>query len=167
MKRFVGLLLVVGFLTSCTASDRAASENIQLAEEQTFQSPEVEEPTTSPGNCSLETEGNFSKIVTSQLDAFSNNDFDAAYQLTSTRFKSGFSLERFINVISEYYPSLLDNTDFNAIECLEMGFTGFYEVEVKSLSGDIDLRYRFEYVGDTWFIAGAELIAEDLTQVPT
>ena len=48
-----------------------------------------------------------------------------------------------------------------------MGFTGFYEVEVKSLSGDIDLRYRFEYVGDTLFIAGAELIAEDLTQVPT
>jgi PBP1b-binding outer membrane lipoprotein LpoB len=166
MKRFVALLLLVNLLAACTASDQAAPQNIQLAEDQTLDSQENENREKSPGNCSVTSEKNFSQIVTNQLDAFANNDFEAAYQLTSTRFKNGFSLERFTNVISEYYPSLLNNTEFIAKECLEMGFTGFYEVEVKSLSGDIDLRYRFEYVGDTWFIAGAELIPEDKTKVP-
>lgn len=166
MKRLVALLLLVNFLVACTASDQAAPQNIQLAEDQPLEPLEKEEPEKSPGNCSITTERNFSQIVTNQLDAFANNDFESAYQLTSTRFKSGFSLERFTNVISEYYPSLLNSTEFMAIECLEMGFTGFYEVEVKSVSGDIDLRYRFEYVGDTWFIAGAESIPEDKTKVP-
>ena len=47
-----------------------------------------------------------------------------------------------------------------------MGFTGFYEIDVKSLSKDIKLRYRFEYVEDTWFIAGAEEMQEDTSDVP-
>lgn len=164
MKKWF-LILLVPFVFACTASDQAIPTSIELADPSASESvqPEFE---NSPGNCSEITERSFQRITSSQMDAFSNSDFEGAYALTSERFKRGFTLERFTMVISEYYPSLLDNTEFQAIECLEMGFTGFYEINVRSLSGDIKLRYRFEYVGDRWFIAGAEEIAEDTSQVP-
>jgi len=165
MKSLV-LLLSGLFLVACTASDKAQPAALSLPDEVQNQEEKIEDFEKSPGNCSEITEKNFQNIISKQLEAFSQKDFATAYQLTSDRFKSGFSLDRFTQVISEFYPSLLDNTDFSGVECLEMGFTGFYEIDVKSLSKDIKLRYRFEYVEDTWLIAGAEEIQPDTSQVP-
>lgn len=165
MKSFI-LLLSAALLVSCAASDQAESALQTLPDETPSQEAIIEEFEKSPGNCSAMTEKNFQRILELQMDAFSQKDFAAAYELTSERFKSGFSLTRFTQVISEFYPSLLDNTDFIGTKCLEMGFTGFYEIDVKSLSKDIRLRYRFEYVEDTWFIAGAEEMQEDTSEVP-
>lgn len=165
MKRWF-LLLVLPFLFACTASDQAAPAAIVLPDEQIVEEEVPKQFEKSPGNCSETTERNFERIIGNQMDALAQKDFAAAYSLTSERFKSGFSLDRFIGVISEFYPGLLDNTDFVGTKCLEMGFTGFYEIDVRSLSGDLQLRYRFEYVGDSWFIAGAEEIPVDESQVP-
>jgi hypothetical protein len=165
MKHWI-VFLLIPFLFACTTSDQAAPKNFQLPDEPVAESEIEKDPEKLSGNCSLTTEQNFSQIIDRQLTAFAVKDFESAYELTSTRFKSGYSLDRFIGVITEFYPSLLDNTDFSASQCLEMGFTGFYKIDVKSLTGDITLRYRFEYVENTWFIAGAELIPEDETQVP-
>lgn len=164
MKNFI-LLLSAVLLVSCAASDQAQSA-LQTLPDETPSQEAIEEFEKLPGNCSVMTEKNFQRILDLQMDAFSQKDFAAAYELTSERFKSGFSLTRFTQVISEFYPSLLDNTDFIGTKCLEMGFTGFYEIDVKSLSKDIKLRYRFEYVEDTWFIAGAEEMQEDTSEVP-
>jgi hypothetical protein len=165
MKQWI-VVLLIPFLFACTTSDQAAPKSIELPQDPVIESEIEKEPEKSAGNCSQTTEQNFSQIIDKQLIAFASKDFESAYQLTSNRFQSGYSLDRFIGVITEFYPSLLDNTDFSASQCLEMGFTGFYQIDVKSMTGDITLRYRFEYVGDTWFIAGAELIPEDKTQLP-
>jgi len=165
MKRWA-VILLIPFLFACTTSDRAAQQSIELPDDPVIESEIEQDPKKLSGNCSQTTEQNFSQIIDKQLTAFAVKDFESAYRLTSTRFQSGYSLDRFIGVITEFYPSLLDNTDFSASQCLEMGFTGFYKIDVKSITGDITLRYRFEYVEDTWFIAGAELIPEDETQVP-
>lgn len=165
MKVFA-LFLSAFLLAACTASDQAAPAVLTLPDEAQNQEEVIEDFEKSPGNCSETTEKNFQRIIELQMDAFSQKDFASAYQLTSERFKSGFSLDRFTQVISEFYPSLLDNTDFAGTKCLEMGFTGFYEIDVKSLSKNIQLRYRFEYVEDSWLIAGAEEIQADTSQVP-
>lgn len=165
MKSFI-LLLSAILLAACTASDQAQPTLRTLPDEPQNQEEVIEEFEKSPGNCSEITEKNFQRIIGLQMDAFSQKDFEAAYQLTSERFKSGFPVARFVQVISEFYPSLLDNTDFIGTKCLEMGFTGFYEIDVRSLSKDIKLRYRFEYVEDTWFIAGAEEMQQDASEVP-
>lgn len=160
------LLLVLPFLFACTASDQARPAVSSLPDRQIIEEEETLQFDETPGNCSETTEGNFERIIGTQLDAFARKDFVVAYSLTSERFKSGFSLDQFIGVISEFYPGLLDSTDFKVTECLEMGFTGFYKIDVASRSEDLQLRYRFEYVGDTWFIAGAEEIPVDESQVP-
>jgi hypothetical protein len=160
------LLFILPFLFACTASDQAAPSGIVLPEEQIVEEEIPKEFEKSSGNCSETTERNFEQIIGSQMSALAQKDFASAYELTSERFKSGFSLDRFTGVISEFYPGLLDNTDFVGTKCLEMGFTGFYEIDVRSLSGDLQLRYRFEYVGDAWFIAGAEEMPVDESQVP-
>jgi hypothetical protein len=113
---------------------------------------------TEPGECDATTRSAMGLTVTTQLEAFATDDFDAAYALTSPFFRTLFTRDAFETLIRDAYPVLVGNDGHQLDECRARSRRGFLVAGIRNGSQDLVLRYDLSEEPDGWRIDGAILL---------
>ena len=108
-----------------------------------------------PNACDASTASAITATVSTQLDAFADDDIAGAYAVTSPFFRRFLDETGFATLIRDEYPELLGNDGHRADECLAVGRRGSLIVGVRSGTREVVLRYDLSEEGDGWRIDGA------------
>jgi hypothetical protein len=117
--------------------------------------PEAVPDPTAPEECPVEVAAAMGVTVSAQLDAFADDDLDAAYALTSLAFQAAYSATEFEALIRSEYRELLGNLGHRLADCLVHDGTGLRVVGVRSATGELVLRYQLSESDGVWRIDGA------------
>jgi len=110
---------------------------------------------TAPEECPAEVAAAIGMTVSAQLDAFADDDLDAAYALTSLAFQAAYSTTEFETLIRSEYRELVGNLGHRLADCLVHDGTGLRVVGVRSATGELVLRYELSESDGVWRIDGA------------
>ena len=107
---------------------------------------------------SSETE--YQKVIRSQIEAFSNDDMEAAFEFASPSIKSIFgNYIRFGSMVRQGYPMVFRQKNLTFKETKSKNSVAFQNVLIEDLSGDLHLlRYRLILLKGSWKIAGVEFL---------
>ena len=108
-----------------------------------------------PNACDASTAAAITATVSTQLDAFADDDVAGAYAMTSPFFRRFLDEAGFATLIRDEYPELLGNDGHRADECLAVGRRGSLIVGVRSGTREVVLRYDLSEEEDGWRIDGA------------
>lgn len=109
-----------------------------------------------PGACDDATRAGMAATLTAQLDALAEEDFAAAYAVTSAFFRNFFTQDGFETLIRDEYPTLVGNVGHRFAECGVVGRRGFLVVGVRGADADeLVLRYDLSDEAEGWRIDGA------------
>ena len=153
--------LVMALAAGCSTSQGAAppepapTPSIDQAPEST---PKPEPPVDvgRPANaCDASTAAAITATVSTQLDAFADDDIAGAYAVTSPFFRRFLDEAGFATLIRDEYPELLGNDGYRADECLAVGRRGSLIVGVRDGTREVVLRYDLSEEEDGWRIDGA------------
>ncbi|MCC5947709.1 MAG: DUF4864 domain-containing protein [Nitriliruptoraceae bacterium] len=182
-QRVAALLAVVTLLGACTlpgdepspgsdaeAAEPDASEPDAPAQDDAPQEPPgADDPdgdapdATDPGGapdeaqlCDADDRAGVEATITGQLEAFADDDLEAARAFASRRFQEATDLPTFRDVIVEGYPLLLDDAVATLGRCVRVEETVQVVVEVVTASDERDqLAYALRQEAGQWRIDGA------------
>lgn len=100
--------------------------------------------------------------IGSQLTAFAEGDFEAAFKYASEDFQSSTEVGQFEDLIIAEYPELLDAMDHEVAVCVRTpsGAQALVKI-VAAVGSSVDLAYLLVIEADGWRIAGAQKVATD------
>jgi hypothetical protein len=111
-------------------------------------------------------ETEYQKVIRSQIEAFSNDDMEAAFEFASPSIKSIFgNYIRFGSMVRQGYPMVFrQNLTFK--ETKSKNSVAFQNVLIEDLSGDLHLlRYRLILLKGSWKIAGVEFLRTEIMAI--
>jgi len=106
-------------------------------------------------DCEPVTRERITSTVATQVEAFAEEDFDAAYAMTSPFFRRITSREAFEALIRDGYPELVGNDGHRFDACQARNRRAFILVGVRSGADELVLRYDLSDEEDGWRIDGA------------
>lgn len=114
---------------------------------------------------SSETE--YQKVIRSQIEAFSNDDMEAAFEFASPSIKSIFgNYIRFGSMVRQGYPMVFRQKNLTFKETKSKNSIAFQNVLIEDLSGDLHLlRYRLILLKGSWKIAGVEFLRTEIMAI--
>ena len=116
-------------------------------------------PATAPPPCAEE-ERAVDRVVGRQLEAFSRDDYRAAFALASRSFRTSTDLPGFRAIITTDYPQVANSVSHALIECRRIA-PGAVAAIVSVTGADnvtVDLAYRFVREEGQWRIDGATTV---------
>ena len=173
--RLLGALIVTLALTVAACTPPAATDTTQAdpvpadpvpADPPPVDPPDAPEPDlaprpdpvpdpSAPDDCDPTTRAAIGSTVSTQLDAFASEDFEAAYAMTSPSFRLVFATDDFESMIRTDYPELVGNGGHRFDECRVRSRRAFLLVGVRSGAREVVLRYDLSEEADGWRIDGA------------
>ena len=120
--------------------------------------PEQEEVTPARLDCDAPTERAIRTTIGNQIDAFTQGDFEAAYDLAAPSFRQRVTLSYFEEIIRADYSMLLEASGFSVSLCRTNSVTTTAEalITIRPLTGETNqLVYDLENTEEGWKIAGA------------
>ncbi len=109
-----------------------------------------------PGSCDAMTTAAIGAVVSAQLEAFTHDDLDAAYALTSPFFQRVLDRDAFDSMIRTDYPYLLESSGHRLDECWTRNGRGYILAGVRVGTREVVLRYDVSDEPDVgWRIDGA------------
>ena len=148
MRRTIAFLVLIIFITSCSAPSEKNNPNNSNLES-------IVQPTPT---CSNEEFKGGSAWIAGQLAAFGESEPDKAYSFASDEFKRTNSLEDFAAVIMSQYTMLLDIKDFKILSCEKNGELFIFELR---LTDNQSIEYKMEYIlslrNSNWGVDGASV----------
>ncbi|MDB3875401.1 DUF4864 domain-containing protein [Amylibacter sp.] len=114
---------------------------------------------------SSETE--YQKVIRSQIEAFSNDDMEAAFEFASPSIKSIFgNYIRFGSMVRQGYPMVFRQKNLTFKETKSKNSVAFQNVLIEDFSGDLHLlRYRLILLKGSWKIAGVEFLRTEIMAI--
>ncbi len=114
---------------------------------------------------SSETE--YQKVIRSQIEAFSNDDMEAAFEFASPSIKIIFgNYIRFGSMVRQGYPMVFRQKNLTFKETKSKNSVAFQNVLIEDLSGDLHLlRYRLILLKGSWKIAGVEFLRTEIMAI--
>jgi hypothetical protein len=160
----VALVLISGCAQMESADQEPSSSPSELQETQT-QAPEPAPSTTAPTEdafapetCTQEVQLEIERTISAQTQAFAENEFEAAYQLASPRFRASVTLNAFVAIISGSYGPLISSSSLDFNDCLMSAGADVGIIDVSFVQGGQDvyaLRYLIVETTDGWRVEGA------------
>lgn len=120
--------------------------------------PKQEEVAPARLDCDAPTERAIQTTIGDQIDAFTQGDFEAAYDLAAPSFRQRVSLAYFEEIIRADYSLLLEASGFSMSVCMTNSTTTSAEalITIRALTGETSqLVYDLENTAKGWKIAGA------------
>lgn len=117
--------------------------------------PDAPQPPT-PEACAAADLAAIDAVIAAQLDAFADDDWEAAFALASVEFRAGTDPDAFAALIEDSFPVIVDDAEHRSVACL-VRRPGAAEVRVEVTAADgerADLVYLL-VDEDGWAIAGA------------
>jgi hypothetical protein len=93
--------------------------------------------------------------ISGQIDALAENDWELARSFASENFQLNVSIDDFTFIISEQYPMLIENTEYEFNECNVADSTITQEVDVTSGEQVFTLTYSLTVNGSTLGVESA------------
>ena len=112
-------------------------------------------------------ETEYQKVIRSQIEAFSNDDMEAAFEFASPSIKSIFgNYIRFGSMARQGYPMVFRQKNLTFKETKSKNSVAFQNVLIEDLSGDLHLlRYRLILLKGIWKIAGVEFLRTEIMAI--
>ena len=112
-------------------------------------------------------ETEYQKVIRSQIEAFSNDDMEAAFEFASPSIKSIFgNYIRFGSMVRQGYPMVFRQKNLTFKETKSKNSVAFQNVLIEDLSGDLHLlRYRLVLLKGSWKIAGVEFLRTEIMAI--
>ena len=112
-------------------------------------------------------ETEYQKVIRSQIEAFSNDDMEAAFEFASPSIKSIFgNYIRFGSMVRQGYPMVFRQKNLTFKETKRKNSVAFQNVLIEDLSGDLHLlRYRLILLKGSWKIAGVEFLRTEIMAI--
>ena len=112
-------------------------------------------------------ETDYQKVIRSQIEAFSNDDMEAAFEFASPSIKSIFgNYIRFGSMVRQGYPMVFRQKNLTFKETKSKNSVAFQNVLIEDLSGDLHLlRYRLILLKGIWKIAGVEFLRTEIMAI--
>ena len=112
-------------------------------------------------------ETEYQKVIRSQIEAFSNDDMEAAFEFASPSIKSIFgNYIRFGSMVRQGYPMVFRQKNLTFKETKSKNSVAFQNVLIEDLSGDLHLlRYRLILLKGSWKIAGVEFLRTEIMAI--
>ena len=112
-------------------------------------------------------ETEYQKVIRSQIEAFSNDDMEAAFEFASPSIKSIFgNYMRFGSMVRQGYPMVFRQKNLTFKETKSNNSVAFQNVLIEDLSGDLHLlRYRLILLNGNWKIAGVEFLRTEIMAI--
>ncbi|MDB4149334.1 DUF4864 domain-containing protein [Amylibacter sp.] len=109
----------------------------------------------------------YQKVIRSQIEAFSNDDMEAAFEFASPSIKSIFgNYIRFGSMVRQGYPMVFRQKNLTFKETKSKNSVAFQNVLIEDLSGDLHLlRYRLILLKGSWKIAGVEFLRTEIMAI--
>ena len=109
----------------------------------------------------------YQKVIRSQIEAFSNDDMEAAFEFASPSIKSIFgNYIRFGSMVRQGYPMVFRQKNLTFKETKSKNSIAFQNVLIEDLSGDLHLlRYRLILLKGNWRIAGVEFLRTEIMAI--
>lgn len=118
--------------------------------------PEPSPDVDRPGACDAATAAAIGSVVSMQLEAFTRDDLDAAYALTSPFFQRIIERDAFEELIRTDYPYLLESSGHRLTDCWARSRRGYILAGVRVGTREVVLRYDVSDEPDSgWRIDGA------------
>jgi hypothetical protein len=120
--------------------------------------PQQEEMIPARLECDAPTERAIQTTIGDQIDAFTQGDFEAAYDLAAPSFRQRVSPSYFEEIIRADYSLLLEASGFSMSACLTNSTITTAEalITIRPLTGETSqLVYDLENTAKGWKIAGA------------
>ena len=122
-------LLAAGFLTTSLLLVGCAS------------SPISNQATTN-GKCAVEQKISVTDHISSQISAFEQKNWDAAYSYASNSFQKNINLDDFQAIILNQYPFLINNSGYTFGDCTSNADGTFQNITITSKSQTYELIYN-------------------------
>jgi hypothetical protein len=147
MRTAAVALAITLLLVGCSSTDPVAQEESNPAQ-----------PT-----CSNTEVDQGSAWIKGQLDAFTKEDPEAAYNFASEDFKARSSLNQFVAIIVANYGFLLSTSSYTIGDCTKDGEFFDFDVEVIDTAGEkYPMRYTLSKIAGTWGVdAAAVTVGEE------
>ena len=112
-------------------------------------------------------ETEYQKVIRSQIEAFSNDDMETAFEFASPSIKSIFgNYIRFGSMVRQGYPMVFRQKNLTFKETKSKNSVAFQNVLIEDLSGDLHLlRYRLILLKGSWKIAGVEFLRTEIMAI--
>jgi hypothetical protein len=122
-----------------------------------------QESTPTQPTCSNTEVDQGSAWIKGQLDAFTNEDPETAYDFASEKFKAKSSLNQFVAIIVANYGFLLSTTSYTIGDCTKEGELFNFDVQVTDAVGQkYPMRYTLSKIAGTWGVdAAAVTVGEE------
>jgi len=118
-----GLLIATALLVGCSSS---ATDN----------------KTTTNGKCDDEQKISVTDHISSQISAFEQKNWDAAYSYASNSFQKNINLDDFQAIILNQYPFLINNSGYTFGDCTSNADGTFQNITITSKSQTYELIYN-------------------------
>lgn len=144
-------LLVV--LAGCTGPGRASDP-----QDLSLEDPPASESEPDPHGelaCDDATLEDIDATIGGQLEAFADDDYDAALSFTTEGFQEQFSADRLRGLIEEGFPLVADADGHSSSTCVEADGVAQLLVAVTAGDEELELVYSLELEDGEWRIAGA------------
>ena len=110
-------------------------------------------------------EQSFQQVIRGQIEAFSSDDMEAAFEFASPSIKSIFkNYKRFGVMVRQGYPMVFRQKEFTFKEAQSDSSNASQEVLIEDLAGDLHLlRYTLILLDGEWKITGVEFLNAGIT----
>ena len=110
-------------------------------------------------------EQSFQQVIRGQIEAFSSDDMEAAFEFASPSIKSIFkNYKRFGVMVRQGYPMVFRQKEFIFKEAKSDSSNASQEVLIEDLSGNLHLlRYTLILLDGEWKITGVEFLNARIT----
>ena len=96
----------------------------------------------SDGPCTANQKNIITSHISSQLQAFANEDWNKAFTYSSPSFQETFTLEDFTTIITSDYSVLVSNQGYSFGECSILNEEILQAVEIKLPNSTADITYQ-------------------------
>ena len=112
-------------------------------------------------------ETEYQKVIRSQIEAFSNDDMETAFEFASPSIKSIFgNYIRFGSMVRQGYPMVFRQKNLTFKETKSKNSVAFQNVLIEDLSGYLHLlRYRLILLKGSWKISGVEFLRTEIMAI--
>jgi len=110
--------------------------------------------------CDEATRADLDATIDAQLEAFADDDYDAALALTTEGFQEQFNAERLRGIIEDGFPLVTEADGHTSETCVESEGVAQLLVSVTAGDEELELVYSLESEEGEWRIAGAKPTGE-------
>ena len=115
------------------------------------------------GSASFAQEKEIQATISSQIEAFGEDDFATAFTYASPSIQMLFgSPQRFEMMVKSGYPMVINPRELNYLPLQDLNGIYFQQVQIRDQSGKLHmLVYQMQQSGDEWRINGVQFVPPD------